>query len=132
MIFPSFITSVSHIKLLYTLSCTVEFDLSSRGVLSAADGGADAGASTSGTFSFTGEAGSVTAALAGGSSADEEAGTGPLPKLRAISSNVFPFVSGTLMKVKMKKMMRKAVKMRKTQGPHNSCREEGKVTRVRL
>lgn len=122
MILPSFITSVTPLKLLYTLSCTVDFDLSSRGAVSAAEGGTDAGASTSGTFSFTGEAGSVTAvlALAGGSSADEEAGGGALPKLRAISSKVLPFVSGTLMKVKTKKMMRKAVKMRKTQGPHNS------------
>lgn len=100
----------------------MECDLSSRGVVSAAGGGVAAGASTSGTFSFTGEAGSVTAALAlaGGSAGDEEAGGAALPKLRAISSKVLPFVSGTLMKVKMKKMMRKAVKMRKTHGPHSS------------
>lgn len=104
-------------------------DLSSRGVLSAAGGGAAAagggaaaGASINGTFSFTGEEGRGTAvlALAGGSSTDEEEGGGPPPKLRAISSKVLPLVSGTLRKVKMKKMMRKAVKIRKTQGPHNS------------
>lgn len=91
-------------------------------MLSAAGGGAAAGVSTSGTFSFTGEAGSVTAvlAVAGGSSRDEEVGGGALPKHWAISSKVLPFVSGTLMKVKMKKRMRKAVKMRKTQGPHHS------------
>lgn len=123
MIIPSFIHPLKlYVQLLYTLSCTVEFNLSSRGVFSAAGGGAAAGASTNGTFSFTGEEGSVMAvlALAGGSSTDEEVGGGPLPKLRAISSKVLPLVSGTLRKVKMKKMMRKAVKMRKTQGPHHS------------
>lgn len=85
-------------------------------------GGSAAGASTSGTFSFTGEAARFSAALelAGGSSADAETGGGLPPKLREISSKVLPFVSGTLRKVKMKKMMRKVVKMRKTQGPHNS------------
>lgn len=100
----------------------MELDLPSRGVLSAAGGGAAAGGSTNGTFSFTGEEGSVVAALApaGGSSTEEEVAGGLLPKLFAISSKVLPLVSGTLMKVKMKKMMRKAVKMRKTQGPHNS------------
>lgn len=112
-----------YLQLFYTLSCTVEFDLSSRGVLWEAEGGAAAGASTSGTFSFTGEVGSGLAALAlalaGGSSADEVGGMPP-PKLWAISSKVLPFVSGTLMKVKMKKKMRKPVKMRKTQGPHHS------------
>lgn len=85
-------------------------------------GGSAAGASTSGTFSFTGEVLRFPAALdpAGGSSADAEAGGGLPPKLRAISSKVLPFVSGTLTKVKMKKRMRKAVKMMKTQGPHSS------------
>lgn len=86
-------------------------------------GGSAAGASTSGTFSFTGEVPRFPAALdpAGGSSADAEAGGGGLaPKLRAISSKVLPFVSGTLRKVKTKKRMRKAVKMMKTQGPHSS------------
>lgn len=86
-------------------------------------GGSAAGASTSGTFSFTGEEELrfwAALELAGGSSAEAEAGGGPPPKLRAISSKVLPFVSGTLRKVKMKKMMRKAVKMRKTQGPHSS------------
>lgn len=126
LIFPSFITPFVplklHLELPYTLSCTVPFDLSSRGVLSAAGGGAVADASTSGTFSFTGEEGRATAALAlaGGSSTEEEAGGGPLLKLRAISSKVLPLVSGTLRKVKMKKIIRKAVKMRKTQGPHHS------------
>lgn len=83
-------------------------------------GGSAAGASTSGTFSFTGEVLRFPAALdpAGGSSAD--AGGGLPPKLRAISSKVLPFVSGTLRKVKMKKRMRKAEKMMKTQGPHSS------------
>lgn len=68
-------------------------------MLSDAEGGTAAAASTSGTFSLTGEAGSVTAvlALAGGVSTDEEVGGGALPKLQAISSKVFPFVSGTLM-----------------------------------
>lgn len=85
-------------------------------------GGSAAGASTSGTFSFTGEEVRFSAALelAGGSSTEAETGGGLPPKLRAISSKVLPFVSGTLRKVKMKKMMRKAVKMRKTQGPHSS------------
>lgn len=85
-------------------------------------GEAAAGASTSGTFSFTGEAGRVPAALAlaGGSSTEEEGGGGAPPKLRAISSKVFPLVSGTLMKVKMKKRMRNAVKMRNTQASHHS------------
>lgn len=103
------------------LSCAGDFVLSSRGVVSVA--AAAAGASTSGTFSFTGEAGSVTAALVagGGSSMEEkEGGGGALLKQREISSKVLPLVSGTLMKVKMKKMMRKAVKMRKTHGPHKS------------
>lgn len=100
----------------------MELGFSSRGVLSAAGYGAAASASTNGTFSFTGEEGSVTAvlALAGGYSTDEDTGGGLPPKLRAISSKVLPFVSGTLMKVKMKKIMRKVVKMRKTQGPHHS------------
>lgn len=85
-------------------------------------GGSAAGASTSGTFSFTGEVLRFPAALdpAGGSSADADAGGGLTPKLRAISSKVLPFVSGTLRKVKMKKRMRKAEKMMKTQGPHSS------------
>lgn len=111
----------SYLKPLYTLSCTVDLDLSSRGVFSAAGDGVAAGASTSGTFSFTGEAGTVVAvlALAGWPSGVERFGGGP-PNSRAISSKVLPLVSGTLMKVKMKKRMRKPVKMRKTQGPHHS------------
>lgn len=126
VILPSFITPIT--RLLYTLSCSVDLDWSSSGVLSDAGGGvaaAAAGASTSGTFSFTGEAGSVVAvlAVAGGSSTDVEVGGGPPLKHWAISSKVFPLVSGTLRKVKMKKMMRKAQKMRKTQGPHKSWGE---------
>ncbi|KAF3834165.1 hypothetical protein F7725_025369 [Dissostichus mawsoni] len=79
-----------------------------RGVFSAAGDGVAAGASTSGTFSFTGEAGSVVAvlALAGWPSGVERFGGGP-PNSRAISSKVLPLVSGTLRKVKMKKRMRK-------------------------
>lgn len=96
--------------------------LSSSGVLSPAAGGA---ASTSGTFSLAGDEGRVAAALGGGSSTEEEAAAGLLPKLLAISSKVLPLVSGTLRKVKMMKMMRNVVKMRKTQGPHSSCREVG-------
>lgn len=107
-----------HPQLLYTLSCTAAFF--SSGVFSVEGGGSAAGASTSGTFSFTGEELRFSAALdpAGGSSA--ETGGGLPPKLRAISSKVLPFVSGTLRKVKMKKMTRKAAKMMNTQGPHSS------------
>lgn len=106
-------------------SCAVELDLSSSGVLSAAGAAAGGAASTSGTFSFTGEEGCVAAVLAlgGGSSTEEEVAAGLLPKLLAISSKVLPLVSGTLRKVKTMKMMRKAVKMRKTQGPHSSWEE---------
>jgi len=101
----------------------VDLTFSSRGVVSEAGGGA--AAATRGSFSFTSEAVSVVAvlALAGGASMDEEAAGRPAPsppKLRAISSKVLPLVSGTLRKVKMKKKMRKAMKMRKTQGPHHS------------
>lgn len=90
-------------------------------MVSATGDGAAAGASTSGTFSFTGEAGSVTAvlALAGGSSVDEEEGGAALLKPRAISSKVLPLVSGTLMNVKMKKTISKPVKMRNTHGPNH-------------
>lgn len=125
-------------NLLYTLSWTVALDRSSRGVVSEMAVGAAAAAgvaSTNGTFSLSGEEEMVTViavVAVGGSSAVKgslaaSAGGGP-PKPWAISSNVLPFVSGTLMKVKMKKKIRKAVKMRKTQGPHTSCenREEEK------
>lgn len=123
-ILPSSINSLTHQRLVYTC-CTcsaVLLGLSARGVVSDAGGGAAAGASTSGTFSFTGDTGAVTAvlAVAGGSSTDEGVVGAALPKARAISSNVFPFVSGTLMNVKMKKTMRRAAKMRKTQGPSSS------------
>lgn len=94
------------------------------GAASGAAFGAASFTSTSGTFSFSfsGEPGSATAALAaaGAASVGVAAGGGAPLKTREISSKVLPFVSGTLMKVKMKKMIRKAVKMRKTQGPHHS------------
>lgn len=77
----------------------------------------DLEASTNGTFSLTGEAGSATLPA---SSTEVAVGGGAPLKPRAMSSKVRPLVSGTLKYVKMKKMMRKIMNIMKTYGPHSS------------
>lgn len=81
----------------------------------------DLEASTNGTFSLTGEAGSAPLPC---SSTEVAAGGGAPLKPRAMSSKVRPLVSGTLKYVKMKKMMRKIINIMKTYGPHSSCNSQ--------
>jgi len=80
-------------------------------------------ASTNGTFSLTGEAGSASLP---GSSTEVAAGGGDPLKPQAISSKVRPLVSGTLKYVKMKKKMSKIMNIMKTYGPHSSCNSQRK------